>query len=164
MRKLSIAALAVMSIALVGCGELANGDKVGMITKVAKQGWFCPTWEASIQRGGFNAGSGVNGAAFEFTIEDPALLEKVQNAMAQNLEVKITYRQEMFTFCRADSDNYFLTGLQVIGKADAAAVVHVEEEPAPTKPATAYPKLTKEEAVGALIQQNQQLIDIIKGM
>jgi uncharacterized lipoprotein NlpE involved in copper resistance len=164
LRKLSIAAIAVMSVALVGCGERANGDKVGMITKVAKQGWWCPTWEASIQRGGFNAGTGVSGAAFEFTIEDPKLLKQVQDAMEQNLEVKITYRQEIVTFCRSESDDHFLTGIQVIGKSEAASIVHVEEDKTPAKPAVTYPKLTKEEAVGALIQQNQQLIDIIKGM
>lgn len=166
MRKFgTIAVIAVMSVALAGCGERGNGEKIGMITKLAKEGFWCPTWEASIQRGGFNAGSGVGGAAFEFTIEDPALVEQVRNVMEKQLEVKISYRTEVITFCRSDSSDHFLTKIEVIGKGEAGKANVVLEEESSSAPAPkVYPKMTKEEALNALINQNQQILDIIKGL
>lgn len=85
------------------------------ITKVAKQGVICPTWEAEIVRGGMSNGSGVNGQSFHFTITDDATAAKVQEAMDTQSEIKIKYRTELITFCRSESPaNAFLTDVEVL--------------------------------------------------
>jgi hypothetical protein len=102
------------TLVLSGCIENGNGEKVGQITKVSKEGAVCPTWEAEIIRGGFNGGSGVQGQAFHFTIENnDALLKQVQDAMNNQQEVKIHYRSEMATLCRSEHDN-FLVGIEIV--------------------------------------------------
>lgn len=104
----------IAATTLMGCVLRGNGEKIGMITKIAKQGVFCPTWEAEIVRGGFSGGSGVNGQAFHFTIENDAQAEEIRKAMEEQREVKIHYRSEFATFCRSDSGNDFLTKLEIV--------------------------------------------------
>lgn len=161
MRKsYTIGVVASLSMLLASCGDVGDGQKPGIITKLAQQGLICKTWEGSIQRGGFNSGTGVSGAAFDFTVEDPQVVKDLQAAMDQQLEVKITYRTEFFTFCRSESGDHFVTKVEVMGKAKPAEAV---EAPAAAVPA-AYKSMTKKEALDALIQQNQQIINIIEKM
>jgi hypothetical protein len=109
----TVLAATLLSTLLTGCWDSGNGEKVGIITKVAKQGAMCPTWEAEIQRGGMSNGSGVNGQTFAFTIEgNDALVAQLVDDMEHQREVKITYRTEFATYCRSDSDhNAFITSL-----------------------------------------------------
>ncbi len=116
MKKLiQLSALALFSLILTGCWDTGNGEKIGNIVKLAKEGAFgCPTWEAEIVRGGFSGGSGVNGTSFHFTIEDTSLLPAVKTAMENRQEVKITYKSEATSFCRSESENHFLTSISVL--------------------------------------------------
>lgn len=144
---LALCALALLS----GCGDTGGGEKNGTITKLAVSGKICKTNEMEIVRGGLNGGTGVNGAAFDVTIEDPKLLKIAQDAIATGAEVQITYRTEWLTFCRSDSNNTFLTGIKIIrpgiaGTTPAAA--------APTG-GTAAPSA----AAGITNAQLQQLLD-----
>lgn len=107
-------AVAMALAALGGCVETAEGEKIGMITKIAKQGLVCPTWEAEIVRGGFNGGNGVNGQAFHFTVADEESAKKIRAAMESQKEVKITYRAELASVCRSDSNSTFMTSFEVI--------------------------------------------------
>lgn len=106
--------MALIAAGLSGCYETSNGEKIGIITKIAKQGVFCQTWEAEIIRGGLNGGTGVNGSAFHFTVADDATAKKITEAMEAGQEVKISYRAEMATFCRSDSENHFLKSFEVL--------------------------------------------------
>lgn len=123
MKKLALIALIVSSVFLTGCYEVADGEKIGMITRVSQQGVFCKTWEAEIIRGGFSAGSGVNGQAFHFTIENPELVKEVQNAMEKQVEVKIHYKSDMTSFCRSDSGDSFIQSIETINNTQASATV-----------------------------------------
>lgn len=100
------------ALALAGCGDYGDGEKVGNIVKVSHQGFTCPTWEAQIIRGGLNNGSGASGQAFEFTIEDARLIPALQDALEKQYEVKIKYHMEYSTLCRSDSDSHFLTSIE----------------------------------------------------
>lgn len=112
MKKLLLTGLMFIACAtLTGCYEVADGEKIGMITKVSQQGIFCKTWEAEIIRGGFNGGSGVNGQSFHFTIEDPKIVKQIQEAMEKQHEIKIHYKSEMISFCRSESHSTFLTSM-----------------------------------------------------
>lgn len=97
---------------LTACWDTGTGNKVGIITRLNKQGVFCKTWEGEIIRGGMNGGSGNFGQAFNFTVESDELAERVQKALDSQQEVKIYYRGEGATFCRSDSGNDFLTKIE----------------------------------------------------
>lgn len=113
MKKTAILALCA-GLVLSGCGDTGGGEKNGTITKLAVSGKFCKTNEMEIVRGGLNGGTGVNGAAFDVTIDDPKLLKIAQDAIATGAEVQITYRTEWVSFCRSDSNSTFLTGIKII--------------------------------------------------
>lgn len=117
MKKI-VLALCALSL-LSACGDKGNGEKNGLVTKLATTGWFCKTHEMEIQRGGFNAGTGANGAPFEVTIEDPKLYEIAKTAIDKRAEVQITYHTEINSFCRSDSGSNFLTGIKIL-RQDAA--------------------------------------------
>lgn len=103
------------SLTLTACWDMGDGEKIGSITRLNRMGAFCKTWEGEIIRGGLNTGSGVMGQAFHFTVESDALAKEVEMAMNTQQEVRISYRKEGYTFCRSDSDNYFLTKIEPIG-------------------------------------------------
>lgn len=139
-------------LALVGCGDWGSGEKVGVITRLTKQGWFCPTWEAEIIRGGMNAGTGVMGQAFHFTIEDPSLLPTVEAAFNSQKEVKITFHGERVTFCRSDSNDFFLTKISLI---DQSSTLDTKSAPSATG-------ASREAVLKQLLDQNQQILDRLK--
>lgn len=108
------ALLCVALLFLAACNVQTPGesDKIGQIVSVHRQGISCKTWEASIVRGGFQNGSGVNGAAFGFTIESDSLAKLAQRYMESNTEVKIHYRSEgISSACRSDSGGDFLVSI-----------------------------------------------------
>lgn len=102
------------AVLLTSCGEKSTGEKAGVVTKLAQSGIFCKTWEGQIIRGGLNSGSGAMGAPFDFTVEDLSLLPKIKDALENQKEIKIMYREEMVTFCRSESSDHFLTSVDVI--------------------------------------------------
>lgn len=114
MFKKTLALAIAASVLLTGCYETGAGKKVGMITKVAQEGLVCKTFEASIQRGGFNGGTGVNGQAFNFTIESPELAKKAEDLMNRQVEVEITYSSELVSFCRSEHGSHFLKDIKEI--------------------------------------------------
>lgn len=101
-------------MALTGCWTTQEGNKVGVITKLAKEGAFVATWEGSIVRGGFNNGSGAMGQAFEFTVEKKDVLNELQKAMDKGSEVKIYYHKEAISFLRSESASYFVDRFEII--------------------------------------------------
>lgn len=146
--KLVIIALSTMM--LTGCWDMGGGEKIGSITRLQRTGVFCKTWEGEIIRGGLNSGSGVVGAAFHFTVEDDGLAQQVQKAMEAMQEVKITYKKEGLSFCRSDSENYFLTKIESLGAVSAPPTQSKEVNGvAPVRPVD----VTQE-----LLKQNQQMI------
>lgn len=106
--------MVLMAMSLSGCINNGNGEKIGMVTKLAKQGLVFKTWEGEIVRGGLSGGSGVNGQAFAFTIEDPEVVKQVQSAMEHQQEIKITYESELFHFFRSESHGHFLVKIEPI--------------------------------------------------
>ncbi len=162
MRK-SLIALALLPMLLTSCKDTGSGEKVGSIVKLAKQGVFCQTWEAEMIRGGFSNGSGVGGTPFHFTIEDnPELVKKVEQLMNTQQEIKITYRTELATFCRSDSEiNAFLTNIEVLGE-DAERPLEVDNSE-PTKIVVVSPDdaETREERINKLLEVQQKLIEEI---
>lgn len=119
--KLKLLGLSLIAtVLLTGCGEIAQGSKVGQVVKVNESsGFICKSVEVEIIRGGFNAGSGAMGGSLHFTIENnPKLVEMVKKAMIDGSEVEVDYRQEFMSFCRSDSNNTFGSDVKLVKPVD----------------------------------------------
>ena len=106
-------ALSFVCILLSACGHVTgDGEKVGTIIKLSKEGVVFKTWEAEIIRGGMSNGSGgFSAKPFYFTIDDETMLPQVQSAFDSQKEVKIHYKRRLYlwTFsseCHGDECNY----------------------------------------------------------
>ena len=106
--------MVLVAASLSGCWVTGEGEKVGVITKLAKEGSFIGTWEAEIVRGGLTGGSGVNGQSFHFTIENEKLVKQVEAAMEAGNEVQIKYVREKFAPFRSETGNNFLKSITII--------------------------------------------------
>jgi hypothetical protein len=153
--KVRGAAAASLLLLLGGCWETGNGEKIGTITRLNKRGVFCQTWEGEIIRGGLNTGSGVMGAAFHFTVEDPSLVPLVEQAMNSQQEVKIGFRSEGMTFCRSDSDNYFLTRIEPL---HTVSVPPAQKDMPDPRPSSRASNGDLSPALEQLLRQNNALL------
>lgn len=141
------------AVLLAGCWDKGGGEKIGSITRLQRTGLFCKTWEGEIIRGGLNSGSGVIGYAFHFTVENEALAQQVQKAMEAQQEVKISYNEEAFWFCRSDSNGFFLSKIEPLGSVSVPPTQSKEVTGiAPAKP-------TAEITARDLLEQNRAILE-----
>ena len=108
MKGFKLITIAFLLGCITGCWETSQGQKTGIIVKLAREGAFVKTWEAELVRGGFSSGSGVNGKSFHFTIENEALIARLTDAFENQKEVIIKYHQEAFTGCTRGETQTFL--------------------------------------------------------
>jgi hypothetical protein len=116
MKRLKHAVIYGACLALLpGCGLNPNngtGLKVGQIIALHHTGLFYKTYECEIIKGSFSQGSGANGGAFWFTIEDEDMAKAAQKYMDNQTEVKLKYRTEgCYSSCRSDSGGDFAIDL-----------------------------------------------------
>jgi hypothetical protein len=105
----------VLCLSITGCWETSKGEKIGTIVKLAAEGVIIKTWEGELIRGGMNNGSGSFGGSFHFTVETPALIEKAQEALRNQREVRIKYHKEMFSWLRTENkESYFVDEIEII--------------------------------------------------
>lgn len=108
----------LMSI-LFSCGtgvKSADGKKIGQIVKLGEYGVLCKTYEGELIRGGFNSGSGANGAEFHFTILQKELYNKMMISMERQDEIEIEYTKSVLVGpCTADSASQgFVTSYKIL--------------------------------------------------
>lgn len=117
--------LAVFMV-VIGLFYLANGvnfsngsgQRVGHIVRINKQGFQYKTWEAQLVTNySCNGGGSFEIGRFNFTIEDNALLNKVEEYMKSQAEVVIVYEVEgTFMPSRSSSDGRFLKSISPLTK------------------------------------------------
>lgn len=116
--KNSLFSIIITSFFLIsGCISGINsgeGKKIGQIVKIAKHGIFCSTYEAEIIRGGFNGGSGVNGAALNFTIKSKKLYQDLTDVMENQQEIELRYVRKALTGPCYSETRIIATGFKVI--------------------------------------------------
>lgn len=152
MKKLLVSVCA--TILLSGCIETGRGEKIGQITKVAEEGLICMTWEGQIIRGGLTNGSGVSGQAFDFTIENnPVLVEKIQNLMNEQKEIKLKYRSEAISFCRSES-NHFVVDVEELNPTKPDTIKSVD-----SKVETKIDTSDKQDKILSLLKLQNELIN-----
>ena len=116
MKLIIIIALSIIPF-LVGCGINfcpGEGEKIGQIVKLSKQGLISDTWEAELIRGGMNNGSGAFGTTlFHFTIENDLTAKEIEELMRNQTEVIIKYKMEgIWSSFRSDSSGHFLISVK----------------------------------------------------
>ena len=108
---------------LAGCYEVSSGERVGTVVKLSKRGYFCKTWEGQMLLGGLRKQTNLSSDGkstttsmvantWDFTISDEKVLPAIQAALDSGDPIRLQYRQELVTFCRSDSDDYFVTGIK----------------------------------------------------
>ena len=100
--KILFATIAALSLS--ACApNYSNGERVGVITKLSHKGIFWKSWEGSMNQGGTKEVSDGNGNvsavpnAFDFNVEDPAVIEKLKQAAKSGERVEVSYRQWFIT-------------------------------------------------------------------
>lgn len=116
-RWVAILLALVFIVPVSGCGvnpSNGNGEKIGQVIKVSKQGWISKTWEAQLIRGGMVGGSGSFGVVpFDFTIESEVMAQKVTEYMENQTEVLIKYSIEgVYSAFRTESGGHFLISIE----------------------------------------------------
>jgi iron complex outermembrane recepter protein len=115
MKKLMLFAL----VFLAACGintSPGEGEKIGQIVKLNKQGIFNDTWEAELIRGGMTGGSGVVGIQpFDFTISSDSEADIINTYLKNQTEVVIKYRMEgIWSLFRSESNGHFLVSISPV--------------------------------------------------
>ena len=83
----------------------SEGTRAGYLQKFSKKGWLCKTWEGEIL---LSSMPGAIPERFAFTVRDEAVVQQLQSAMGQR--VQITYEQHVGvpTSCFGET-GYFAT-------------------------------------------------------
>lgn len=99
---------------LSGCWNKGEGQKIGVIVKVAKEGAIWETWEGELIRGGLQDASGANGSSFHFGFGafKGKMVEKATELMNMNKPVTLTYECEVFVGPWRSAHKCFVTNIQ----------------------------------------------------
>lgn len=111
-----MAGVGFLVISLAGCWTTQEGDKHGVLVKVAKEGSLWGTYEGELIRGGLTDASGANGSAFHFTFGQlkSSLVKKAQESLSQNKPVVLKYHCEKFVAPWRGETNCFADALEVM--------------------------------------------------
>lgn len=109
---LIVLAIFVIPIVLIGSHwKTAEGEKIGVISKISQEGKFFTTNEAELIRGSLNNGSGAFSSIFKFTIPD-SLMSSSNQYFENNKEVIVHYKKYGFCPISSDSGCYFATDIK----------------------------------------------------
>jgi len=89
----------------------SEGERAGYLQKLSKKGWLCKTWEGEIL---LSSMPGAIPERFAFTVRDDAVVQQLQSAMGQR--VQLTYSQHVGipTTCFGET-SYFVDKASVGG-------------------------------------------------
>lgn len=101
----------IACLLLAGCGDYSDGERVGIVQKFSTKGLFVKTWEGEMLLGGLkkkttsttdseghaHSSTSMIANTWDFTVEDPALVAKVQKLIDEGHVIKARYRQEVIT-------------------------------------------------------------------
>jgi hypothetical protein len=100
------AAFAIAACSLAACGDYSDGSRTGHIIKLSHKGVVCKTWEGELALGSSNLMT--MGPIFEFTVEDPKVLEAIKQKMNAGAQITLDYHQEMWVMpCRTENKGYY---------------------------------------------------------
>ena len=103
----------ILAFASTGCTHLTgSGTKVGSVIKVSSEGLFFKTNEVEIVRGGMNGGSGsFSTTPLNGTVTDDAVLAQLRDALNNQYEVEVQYRDYLWTPISSDSASRYIVAV-----------------------------------------------------
>lgn len=108
-------AVVLVLFSLSGCScnpKPGDGEKIGQIVKINKQGLISRTWEVELIRGGLSGGNGTIGTApFDFTVRDDKTAAQLKEYMEKQTEVTIHYDMPMIYSLVSSDSGHFLTSV-----------------------------------------------------
>lgn len=93
----------------------SNGSRAGIVTKFSNKGVVNKSWEGELSMGGLTSDSDGNIQAntWQFSVVDPAAIDKIQKALDSGSRVKLTYTQGRASITR--DTTYLVTEVTPIG-------------------------------------------------
>ena len=81
----------------------SEGERAGYLQKLSKKGWLCKTWEGEIL---LSSMPGAIPERFDFTVRDPAVVQQLQAAMGERVQLSYTQHKGVPTSCFGETE-YF---------------------------------------------------------
>lgn len=109
--------LGVVVGGLKGCSPgYSQGSRVGTISKFTYKGFVNKSWEGQLVMGGMTTDSEGHAQAnvWNFSVSDPAVVEKLQHAMDTGKRVKLTYTDGNWSLGQRDT-TYLVTDVTIVG-------------------------------------------------
>lgn len=107
-----LAAVLVLGFGVRGCvyvGTLtySDGERTGTIAKFSHKGLMIKTWEGELHQGGLDQGGVAK--VWSFSVEDPAVIEKIHEAQRSGGSYTLKYRQQLMQQSWQGETAYFIT-------------------------------------------------------
>ena len=84
----------------------SEGERTGTITKFSRKGMTIKTWEGELSMGGAVQGGTAN--VWQFSVDDPVVVEAVQQAQRDSGRWTLKYRQQWKTQSWKGATPYFI--------------------------------------------------------
>jgi hypothetical protein len=97
------AALCALYLWTVLHWSYSEGERAGYLQKLSKKGWLCKTWEGEIL---LSSMPGAIPERFAFTVRDPAVVQQLQKAMGQRVQLSYSQHVGVPTSCFGDTGYY----------------------------------------------------------
>ena len=101
---LVVVLFSIVGFALYTWGTLhytySEGERVGYARKLSNKGWICKTWEGEIST---TNSVGAQESIFQFTVRDPAVVEKFRALEGKQVTVLYKERVGIPTSCFGDT-------------------------------------------------------------
>ena len=110
--------LGLAYISFMYFGVYSHGDRVGKIMKISEKGLIFKTFEGQLNLQGFGAvrSSSVFSETFEFSVKKSSqeVMNKIQQAMNEGNDVKITYVEHYWKVPWRGETTHFVTDVTII--------------------------------------------------
>jgi len=91
----------------IGSITYSDGERTGTITKFSHKGLIVKTWEGELNMGGLEVGG--KSTTWTFSVDDQAIVEKIQKSQRIGGYWTLKYRQQLFQQSWKGSTEYFIT-------------------------------------------------------
>jgi hypothetical protein len=114
-RRFVLIALLLVVVLVAGYGFVATkwayatGERAGWVQKFSRKGWVCKTWEGELA---IVSMPGTTPEKFYFTVWDPAVADRINQAMGQRVSLHYEQKVGLPGSCFGESD-YWVDDIRV---------------------------------------------------
>lgn len=88
----------------------SEGERVGILQKLSHKGWVCKTYEGELA---LYVISGVTPQIFSFTVRDPAVAQRLNDALGERVRLRYSEHRGLPSSCFGDT-GYFVDSVQAV--------------------------------------------------